>query len=427
MVTIDQGERPVFLLGPPRSGTSVLAWSLGQHARFRVLLPGEWVGRLSLDIEAALQRGAFRGRTLSPGSGNALENRFFRRFGSVAAELMASSRRCNGNDPERFALPPTRQPARWVNAAADNAFYVEGLLNLFPEARFIHVLREVGPVVHSLVSLPAADGAYYTEESACETWVRTVKAALDAERAFGSEVVHRLHFSDLIESPEKVLRGCLEFLEEPFEPACIRPLRRGAEELKFLPPPATDVASFSAIRADAERLSRDLLAKPPPYFRPDPQLRPQIAEAFRRRAAREFGESRDRSPVHRVRQVIHCSVPPEATVVVVSRGDDALLELDGRVGWHFPQVENGLYAGYYPASSAEAIEHLEDLRARGGDFLVFPCTAFWWFEHYPEFRQHLEGRYRIVAYQEDACVVFALRQSVSTVSLRITLSHMNHD
>ncbi len=48
-------------------------------------------------------------------------------------------------------------------------------------------------------------------------------------------------------------------------------------------------------------------------------------------------------------------VPPGATVAVVSRGDDQLLSLDGRRGWHFPRADDGTYAGYYPATGTEAV------------------------------------------------------------------------
>ena len=42
---------------------------------------------------------------------------------------------------------------------------------------------------------------------------------------------------------------------------------------------------------------------------------------------------------------------PGSTVLVVSRGDDALTELHGRTGPHFPQASDGSWAGYHPADS----------------------------------------------------------------------------
>ena len=69
---------------------------------------------------------------------------------------------------------------------------------------------------------------------------------------------------------------------------------------------------------------------------------------------------------------------------------------DGRRGWHFPQAAKGEYAGHHPADSAAAIEHLESLRAKGGQYLLFPATAFWWFEHYRDFKQYLDARYAAI-------------------------------
>src|SRR5262249_17105244 len=77
----------------------------------------------------------------------------------------------------------------------------------------------------------------------------------------------------------------------------------------------------------------------------------------------------------RVRRVLLSELPIGARVTVVSKGDDALLDLDGMQTWHFPRAKTGQYAGYYPADSAEAIAQLEAQRVAGIQFLVFPRTA----------------------------------------------------
>ena len=115
--------------------------------------------------------------------------------------------------------------------------------------------------------------------------------------------------------------------------------------------------------------------------------------------------------IGRIREIVADALPQDATVAVVSKGDNKLLDLGGPQAWHFPQNPNGVYAGYYPADSAAAIVHLEALRARGANYLLFPCTSFWWLEQYVEFRQHLEERYRLVVREEDACLIFALRET----------------
>ncbi len=111
--------------------------------------------------------------------------------------------------------------------------------------------------------------------------------------------------------------------------------------------------------------------------------------------------------VLRIREVVRATVPAGARVVVVSKGDDQFRDLDGREGWHFPQTEAGVYAGYHPADSAEAIRHLEALRGKGGEFLLLPGTGFWWLDHYAEFSRHLEDRYERL-HSDDNCVLFRL-------------------
>jgi GT2 family glycosyltransferase len=71
---------------------------------------------------------------------------------------------------------------------------------------------------------------------------------------------------------------------------------------------------------------------------------------------------------------------------IVSNGDDELLELGAnRRGWHFPQMEDGTYAGYHPGDGAAAVADLAALKARGAHFVVFPETALWWLDYYRDF------------------------------------------
>ncbi len=112
--------------------------------------------------------------------------------------------------------------------------------------------------------------------------------------------------------------------------------------------------------------------------------------------------------IERVRKVVLDRLPPQATVLVVSRGDDALLKQNGRRAWHFPQTADGVWAGHHPRDSKEAIAHLKDLEARGGKFLLFPRTGFWWLEHYEGLRTYLERNGRLIANEEDTCVIFQL-------------------
>jgi glycosyltransferase involved in cell wall biosynthesis len=111
--------------------------------------------------------------------------------------------------------------------------------------------------------------------------------------------------------------------------------------------------------------------------------------------------------IQRVREICQQVLPRDAAVLVVSRGDDRLLDLDAARASHFPQADSGVYAGHHPADSSQAILHLEALRAKGGQFLLFPQTSFWWLEHYQEFAAHLDARYSR-AWDDEYCILYRL-------------------
>lgn len=114
------------------------------------------------------------------------------------------------------------------------------------------------------------------------------------------------------------------------------------------------------------------------------------------------------SLVGKVRDAIKEVITPGATVLIISKGDPELLKIADRIGWHFPRLEDGRYAGHYPADGAVAVSHLEALRREGADYLVIPSTAYWWLDYYPEFRNHLECRYSEARADLQLCRIFSL-------------------
>ena len=120
--------------------------------------------------------------------------------------------------------------------------------------------------------------------------------------------------------------------------------------------------------------------------------------------------------IFRVRKMVAEFLPSGATVLVVSKGDGELLRLQGKKAWHFPCTEAGDYPSHYPADSAAAIDHLEQLRAKGAGYILFPATAFWWLDFYADFRRHLDSHYSLVARDETTCLVFDLRKEKAEFS-----------
>lgn len=107
---------------------------------------------------------------------------------------------------------------------------------------------------------------------------------------------------------------------------------------------------------------------------PRPLLRPRTRDDYT-------------SMVEGVRALVGRTVPPGAEVLVASRGDGDLVDLDAVTGRHFPSDDRGSWAGFHPAVG-EAAHMLVEQRG-AASHLVVPATSAWWFDTYPELVEHL--------------------------------------
>lgn len=110
----------------------------------------------------------------------------------------------------------------------------------------------------------------------------------------------------------------------------------------------------------------------------------------------------------RIRDAVRLHVPQNATVVVASKGDEALLKLYGRRAWHFPRLLDGTYLGHHPANSEAAIVHLRAVEALGATHFVLPKDHAWWLDHYTDLRRHLERHCRLLYRNDDCCRIYSL-------------------
>ncbi len=66
----------------------------------------------------------------------------------------------------------------------------------------------------------------------------------------------------------------------------------------------------------------------------------------------------------------------------------------------------------YPVDSGEAIEQLEALRAKGGEFLLIRSELFFWLEDYRGLKEHLDRHYCVV-HDDETCLIYDLREMPS--------------
>src|SRR6266487_1060538 len=275
----EQVNKPIFVVGSPRSGTSVLTWCLGQHPNMFPVPESNWIGDLAVNIEICYQIGAARGNRSLLSAMDIQRDEFFAHFGrginalilkhrgdldrkrmiqgvqrrlkdrgfyccDVTGELNAdttdairryqiSNRLEASGQPNaetlcalEITVSESTAKTRWVDGTPEYSFHIYALRKLFPNAFFVHILRDVTSVVRSMLNFHRVAGIQLVanEEEAYRYWIRTVSACLMAERAYGPNVVHRVRYADFIDGPEPTMRSLLNFLEEPYTPKCLEPL-----------------------------------------------------------------------------------------------------------------------------------------------------------------------------------------------------------
>ncbi len=233
----EAGERaPVFVVGSPRSGTSILTWSLSQHPNLLHVEETSWLAKLAVNLIASHQLGSARGMRSQLSAASVTRQAFMAAFGDTAFDVVrehgvARARRTVGAKREsefRLIRSSDDPKRRWVDGTPEYSHHIVGLRELFPRAKFIHILRDVDPTVLSMVNFHklGGDRPRWDWEQAYGKWIAHVESCVAAERALGSSIVIRVHNEDLRSDPEATIRTCLEFLDEPFAAACLEPLQQ---------------------------------------------------------------------------------------------------------------------------------------------------------------------------------------------------------
>jgi GT2 family glycosyltransferase len=114
--------------------------------------------------------------------------------------------------------------------------------------------------------------------------------------------------------------------------------------------------------------------------------------------------------VERLRDRLGAALPAGTTVAVASRGDEKLVTLPGRTGMHFPRGADGRHLGHHPETGTDAARHVEEVRAQGAEYLVFPETERWWLDYYEALKERLLGSHIEVLDEPGVGVVFELAE-----------------
>src|SRR5438094_7541424 len=147
----DQINKPVFVVGSPRSGTSILTWCQGQHPNLFPVPESNWMGDFAVSVAIGYQIGAARGERSILSAMDIGREEFFANFGRSINELILSHRK--DLERKRKMTRPSAEPkTRWVDQTPEYSLHICGLRRLFPDALFVHICRDVRAVVRSMLN-----------------------------------------------------------------------------------------------------------------------------------------------------------------------------------------------------------------------------------------------------------------------------------
>jgi len=213
---------PFFIIGSPRSGTTLLRFMLSSHPRLYVPDETGFLPFLNTPPEAILDRTAVVCVLARIGQ----LNRFWKdSVPDVDAFVEALPERKLADVLDalyRQRIQP-HDAVRWGDKTPLYVRYVPYLHRLFPEALFLHVIRDGRDATCSALQKWGAEKPYLDAYYLLKNWVRNVQAGQAAPGVVGAKRYLEVRYEDLVTRPEPVLRGVCGFLREPFDRQMLDP------------------------------------------------------------------------------------------------------------------------------------------------------------------------------------------------------------
>jgi len=107
----------------------------------------------------------------------------------------------------------------WVDHTPENVNYASVLLELFPRARIVHLIRDGRGVANSILPL---DWGPNTIVEAAPWWQANVREGLALEGLLQPKQIVRVRYEDLVRMPEETVRRLCSELDLTYEPRILR-------------------------------------------------------------------------------------------------------------------------------------------------------------------------------------------------------------
>jgi hypothetical protein len=211
----EMGAAPFFIVGSARSGTTLLRLMLNTHPK--VAVPPEsrfivelWSGEEVVEVDellAKLDRDK-RFQTWDLPIATVKQELGDKTFAPYTEVIEAAYN----------AYARVQRKSRWGDKTPRYVNNIPLLADLWPDARFIHLIRDGRNVALSYADVPFGPKNVAT---AAKLWSARVQAGLRDGRALGGKHYIEINYEDLVEDAEGETRDLCEFLELDFDPGML--------------------------------------------------------------------------------------------------------------------------------------------------------------------------------------------------------------
>lgn len=209
---------PIFIVGAPRSGTTLLAVLLDRHSQ--ISIPPE-TNFFSEFLPETVSRGlSFREERVDA----AVSFRRIKDLGITEEELREQFDRYENNYASLFrAILEVYCRKQGKNRLGEKSprhiEYVPTLLAAFPKAKVLLIVRDGRDVVRSLMKVPWAEpGNPRRFGIFCMEWRHYAILAEKYRRKFSANQFKIVRYEDILSAPEKNMMEICQFVGEQFEP-----------------------------------------------------------------------------------------------------------------------------------------------------------------------------------------------------------------
>jgi hypothetical protein len=235
-------KRPVFIVGAPRSGTTLVQQMLDSHPSFAIPWESHFIPWHALILKHFGDLQKIEARALLIRSIDYFQGMVFneRAWVEWIPSLSENADKIAAQTPPHYAgvidaiytfYAQQRGRPRWGDKTPGYINHMPLILSMFPDAKFIHIIRDGRDVAVS--SMPLSFGSNTTYVAA-RRWDRFVRRGLKFE-AEHPESVLRLTYENLIANNEGELRRICDFLDEEFHPAMMQ-FHRSVKDRSSAPP-----------------------------------------------------------------------------------------------------------------------------------------------------------------------------------------------